>query len=171
MIEIVKEYLPQIIASVFIILLTPLSKYISRKIITKYGQLTLKAEARIFQIIQVINILINFVCVVALAIIWGVQPQNMLVAVSSIFAVIGVALFAQWSILSNITAGIIIFFSMPFRIGDKIHILDKDTPIEAIIENVLTFHTYLRTMDGEQIIIPNSLFLQKIVSVGKPKEE
>ena len=127
-----------------------------RKIIIKYGQLTLKAEARIFQIIQVINILINFVCVVALAIIWGVQPQNMLVAVSSIFAVIGVALFAQWSILSNITAGII---------------LDKDTPIEATIENVLTFHTYLRTMDGEQIIIPNSLFLQKIVSVGKPKEE
>ena len=171
MIEIVKEYLPQIIASVFIILLTPLSKYVSRKIIIKYGQLTLKAEARIFQIIQVINILINFVCVVALAIIWGVQPQNMLVAVSSIFAVIGVALFAQWSILSNITAGIIIFFSMPFRIGDKIHILDKDTPIEATIENVLTFHTYLRTMDGEQIIIPNSLFLQKIVSVGKPKEE
>lgn len=171
MIEVVEEYLPQIIASVFIILLTPLSKYVSRKIIIKYEQLTLKAEARIFQIIQVINILINFVCVVALAIIWGVQPQNMLVAVSSIFAVIGVALFAQWSILSNITAGIIIFFSMPFRIGDKIHILDKDTPIEATIENVLTFHTYLRTMDGEQIIIPNSLFLQKIVSVGKPKEE
>ena len=56
MIEVVEEYLPQIIASVFIILLTPLSKYVSRKIIIKYGQLTLKAEARIFQIIQVINI-------------------------------------------------------------------------------------------------------------------
>ena len=33
MIEVVEEYLPQIIASVFIILLTPLSKYVSRKII------------------------------------------------------------------------------------------------------------------------------------------
>lgn len=165
--SIITDHLPQIIASAIIILLTPSSKYIVGKIIRKYGSLTLKSEPRTLHIIQVINILINFTCLVALAIIWGVQPQNMLVALSSIFAVIGVAMFAQWSILSNITAGIIIFFTTPFKIGDEIHILDKDTPIDAIIENILTFHTHLRTKDNELIIIPNSLFLQKIVSVGK----
>lgn len=167
MIDLLKEHLPQIIASVIIIFLTPFSKYVIGKIVHKYGAITLKAESRILQIMQVINILINFTCLITLAIIWGVQPQNMLVALSSIFAVIGVAMFAQWSILSNITAGIIIFFTAPFKIGDEIHILDKDSPIDAIIENVLTFHTHLRTHDGELIIIPNSLFLQKIVSVGK----
>ncbi len=150
-----------------IILLMPSSKYITGKVIRKYGTLTLKSEARTMQIIQVINILINFTCLLALAIIWGVQPQNMWVAMSSIFAVIGVAMFAQWSILSNITAGLIIFFTTPFHIGDEIHILDKDSPIDAVIENILTFHTHLRTLEGELIIIPNSLFLQKIVSVGK----
>jgi len=171
MFEILKVHLPQLIASAIIILLTPFSKYILEKIVRKYGTHTLKTEVRILQVTRIINISINFFCIVSLAVIWGVQPQNMLVALSSIFAVIGVALFAQWSILSNITAGIIIFFSMPFRIGDNIHILDKDTPIEAIIENILTFHTHLRTEDGELIIIPNSLFLQKVVSAGKHKEE
>lgn len=170
MIEIFNDHLPQIIASVIIILLTPFSKYVLGKVIRKYSSMTLKSELRTLHIIRVINMLINFTCVVTLAIIWGVQPENMLVALSSIFAVIGVALFAQWSILSNITAGIIIFFSTPFRIGDTIHILDKDTPIQAIIENILTFHTHLRTKEGEQIIIPNSLFLQKIVSVEESKE-
>lgn len=165
--DFLKEYLPQIIASAIIILLTPSSKYILGKIVKKYGVLTLKSETRMLHVARVINISVNFICIVTLAVIWGVQPQNMLVAVSSIFAVIGVALFAQWSLLSNVTAGIIIFFSTPFRMGDKIHILDKDMPIEATIESILTFYTHLRTDNGELIVIPNSLFLQKMVSVGK----
>lgn len=170
MIDILKNHLPQIIVSITIILLTPLSKFILSKIIKKYGALTMKAEARILHVIRIIKTLVNLVLVITLSIIWGVKPQNMLVAVSSIFAVIGVALFAQWSILSNITAGIIIFFTTPFRIGDEIHILDKDTPIDATIESILTFHTHLRTKTGELIIIPNSQFLQKIVLVGDQKE-
>ncbi|MFV0469058.1 MAG: mechanosensitive ion channel domain-containing protein, partial [Dysgonomonas sp.] len=139
------------------------------RVIRKYGVITSKSEVRTLHMVRVVNILVNFTCVVLLAILWGVEPQNMLVAVSSIFAVIGVALFAQWSILSNITAGVILFFSTPFRIGDEIHILDKDTPIDATIEDISTFHTYLRTNRGESIVIPNSLFLQKIVSVGEQK--
>jgi len=170
MMNLIQGYLPQIIASAIIIAVTPSSKYVLRRIMRKYGHLTLKTEARTLHVISVVNILINFSCIVLLAIIWGVKPQNMLVAVSSIFAVIGVAMFAQWSMLSNITAGIILFFSTPFRIGDEIRILDKDTPIDAMIENISTFHTYLRTKEDESIIIPNSLFLQKIVSVGKQKE-
>lgn len=167
MINIIQENLPQIITSAIIIALVPSSKYILGRVIRKYGTLTSKSEVRTLHMVRVVNILVNFTCIVLLAILWGVEPQNMLVAVSSIFAVIGVALFAQWSILSNITAGVILFFSTPFRIGDEIHILDKDTPITAVIENISTFHTYLRTKEGESIVIPNSLFLQKIVSVGQ----
>lgn len=165
--EIIENYVPQVIASLVLILLIPSSKYIVGKVVRKYSAVTLKSENRTLHIIRIINISINFACIIALSIIWGVNPQNMLVALSSIFAVIGVAMFAQWSILSNITAGIIIFFTTPFKIGDQIHILDKDTPIEATIENIMTFHTHLRTKENELIIISNSLFLQKIVSVGK----
>lgn len=167
MLSIIQENLPQLIVSAVIIALIPFSKYILSRVIRKYGTLTSKSEVRTLHMIRVVNILVNFTSIVLLAILWGVEPQNMLVAVSSIFAVIGVAFFAQWSMLSNITAGVILFFSTPFHIGDEIHILDKETPIDATIEDISTFHTYLRTKDGESIIIPNSLFLQKIVSVGR----
>jgi small-conductance mechanosensitive channel len=66
-------------------------------------------------------------------------------------------MFAQWSILSNITSGVILF-SFPFKIGDIIKIHDKDFPITAEIEDILAFHVSLRTADGEMIIQTISFF-------------
>lgn len=162
-----KEYLPQIIASAIVIVLLPISRYVSFNIIRKSGSIIQMPENRILQVRQVVSILLNILFLFTVAIIWGVQPDNILLGLSSVFAVIGVAFFAQWSLLSNITAGIIMFFSAPFRVGDRIHLLDKDIPIIAVIENIQTFYTHIRTDDGELIVIPNSLFLQKIVSVIK----
>ncbi|HJD76154.1 MAG TPA: mechanosensitive ion channel family protein [Bacteroides reticulotermitis] len=162
-----KEYLPQIIASAIVIILLPISRYISFNIIRKSGSIIQMPENRILQVKQIVSILLNIIFVFTIAIIWGVQPDNILLGLSSVFAVIGVAFFAQWSLLSNITAGIIMFFSAPFRVGDRIHLLDKDIPIIAVIENIQTFYTHIRTDEGELIVIPNSLFLQKIVSVIK----
>ena len=163
-----EEFIPQIIASSVVILLLPVSKYVARKLVNKYGHVTQKAESRMRQVKQIISLIINIVFLMTLAIIWGVRPQNLLLGLSSIFAIIGVAFFAQWSILSNITAGIVMFFSAPYRAGDRIHIIDKDTPIIAYIEIIGIFYTHIRTEQGELIVIPNNLFLQKIVAI---KEE
>lgn len=165
-----QAYIPQIIATGIILLFNPLSKYIFKKLIRKSGVIGLKSENRIQQVIRIVSLFINIASLLALAITWGVEPKHLLVAMSSVFAVVGVAMFAQWSILSNVTAGIIIFFSMPFHVGDEIKILDKDMPIEAIIENVYTFTIHLRTKEGELIVLSNSLFLQKTVLVKKNKE-
>lgn len=58
----------------------------------------------------------NILVAISLIVIWGVETKDILFTVSSIATVIGVAFFAQWSILSNITSGMILFFSFPFRI-------------------------------------------------------
>ena len=100
-------------------------------------------------------------------VIWGVQTKDIFIALSSITTVVGVAMFAQWSILSNITSGIILFFSFPFKIGDVIKIHDKDFPIEAEIEDIGAFHVFLKTYEGEKIIYPNTLLLQKGISILK----
>ena len=86
---------------------------------------------------------------------------------SSIFAVIGVALFAQWSILSNVTAGIILFLAFPFKIGDQIKILDKelDTEEDFIIEDIKLYYIYLRNSQGHLITYPNNLMMQKAVTL------
>ena len=75
----------------------------------------------------------------------------------------GVALFAQWSILSNITASMIIFFGFPYRVGDRIKILDKDDDMSGIIEEISMFHVILRREDGNIVTYPNTLILQKAV--------
>ncbi|NDW09466.1 mechanosensitive ion channel domain-containing protein [Dysgonomonas sp. 520] len=164
----IEQYLIQIIVTGILFLMMPSMKFVARKLIRKYARINKRLESRTNQIIHIIQILINLTCVIAIIIIWGVDPKNIFLALSSIFAIIGVAMFAQWSMLSNITAGLIIFFTSPFRIGDRIRIHDNDTPEDAEITDIRTFHTYLRTDEGESVIYPNSLFLQKAVSVGEP---
>lgn len=163
-------YLPQIIGTLITIAIITALKFITKRIVIKYKHISLKFEARISQVIRIFNIFFNLAGFITLFVIWGVDTKNLFVALSSIFAVIGVALFAQWSILSNITAGIIIYFSAPFKIGDYIRILDKDMPIEARVEDIFTFYTHLKTRDGGIHIFPNSLLLQKAVSVIEEDE-
>lgn len=114
-----------------------------------------------------INILVFLTAVFALAFAWGVGYQDLSLIFSSVFAVIGVALFAIWSILSNITSGIILFFSFPYKIGDKIRIHDKDAPIEGVIDDIKAFHLHIINDEGELITYPNNLILQKAVSLIK----
>jgi small-conductance mechanosensitive channel len=98
---------------------------------------------------------------IALLFIWKVDFKELGLILSSFFAVLGVALFASWSILSNVTAGIILFFYFPFKIGDRIRILDKDFPEEAIIIDIQAFNVNLKQDNGELLTYPNNLLLQK----------
>ena len=90
----------------------------------------------------------------------GIDYGQFVVFLSSAFAVLGIALFAQWSILSNITAGILIFFNFPYRVGDTVRIANKDFDLTGMIEEITTFHVLIRHTDGDLITYPNSLILQ-----------
>ena len=163
----IKQYLLQIILSAVVLLLLPITRVIMKKVVFKYGRLIQMPYVRIEQVRHLISMLLSVIFLFSIAIIWGVKPSNLLLGLSSVFALVGVAMFAQWSVLSNITAGLIMFFSAPFRIGDKITIVDKDIPISATIESIHTYYTHIRTDEDELIVIPNNLFLQKIVSIKK----
>lgn len=92
---------------------------------------------------------------------------------SSIFAVLGVALFAQWSILSNLTASVLIFFVFPYRIGDRVKVAEKDEDISGVIIDITMFHVILRHSSGNIITYPNNLILQKGVTklVAQPSTQ
>ena len=163
----IEQYLFQITLTATAIVLFLILKVIVKKVVSKYGRFLHIHEIRIGLVKRVLSIMLNIMFLFSIAMIWGVEPKNLLLSLSSVLAFIGVALFAQWSVLSNITAGLIMFFTAPFRIGDKISIIDKDMPIKAKIESIHTFYTHIRTDENELIVIPNSLFLQKIVSIKK----
>lgn len=152
-------------AAVFVILL--LFRFSLKTTANKVGKRQDINLARIKLMFRYINVLIVFIAIFLLLIVWGFEISQLSLVFSSVFAVVGVALFAVWSILSNITSGVILFFSFPYKIGDQIKIHDKDAPIEAIIEDIKAFQLHLRTTDGEFITYPNNLILQKPVSLIK----
>ena len=116
---------------------------------------------------RVIKRIINFILVLLiigfLLMIWGVKQSDLLFFISSALTVVGVAFFAQWSVLSNITSSIIIFFNYPIKIGDHITILEKDHEVEGRIIDIAIFYVILETKHHEKITIPSNVFMQKII--------
>jgi small-conductance mechanosensitive channel len=80
-------------------------------------------------------------------------------------AILGIAFVAQWSLLSNITAGLILFFNHPLKIGDHIKILEKDFIIEGIVNDISFFFIHIKTENNEKITISNTVILQKTISI------
>ena len=108
-------------------------------------------EKRVFYIERVFEILFVIAVLIGLIFIWSVDIKGISVLASSVFAIIGVALFAQWSILSNVTASIIIFFTFPARVGDKVRIMDGDDSIDGMITEIALFQIELQHNCRERI--------------------
>lgn len=117
---------------------------------------------RVKYITKTINISLSLFFIILGFFALGIEFAQVSLFLSSIFAVLGVALFAQWSILSNITASLIIFFAFPYRVGDSIRVLEADQDISGVIEEISLFHVIIRKND-EIITYPNSLMLQRAV--------
>jgi small-conductance mechanosensitive channel len=162
------HYLKEEIASGILLVVIVFLRIIIARFIRRYAKHSSIMEHRANLVIKYINIMISIILLTGLIVIWGVQKKDILLTLSSITTVVGVAMFAQWSILSNITSGVILFFFFPFRIGDIIIVHDKDFPIKAEIEDIKTFHIYLKNDKGERITYPNNLLLQKGISIIKP---
>ncbi|ASV32304.1 mechanosensitive ion channel domain-containing protein [Maribacter cobaltidurans] len=176
----IADHKSSLLFSLILFILIVSLKIIFTSIVRKVGKLGDFNPVRTNLIIKYINIVLTIISIITLTFIWGVNYRDLGVLLSSVFAVIGVALFAQWSILSNITAGVIIFFSFPFKIGNTIRILDKDildsdNPERDVfvIEDIKAFHLHLRSSKGEIITYPNNMVLQKgvvIISTYKDDE-
>lgn len=99
-------------------------------------------------------------------IILGIELKQIGVFASSILAVLGVGFFAQWSILSNLTASVILFFYHPMRIGDTIKIIDKEYDLTGEVKNITGFYVMLYIPEGNRkITIPNTVILYKSIEL------
>jgi len=171
--ELFYDHKKQIVFTIITLIALTIFQFILKKMAKKVGRKSEIQVTRTRLMFKYINILVVLIACFLLLLSWGYDLNELSLVFSSVFAVLGVALFAIWSILSNVTAGIILFFSFPYKIGNKIKIHDKDLPVEAIIEDIKAFHLHLRTADGELITYPNNLILQKAVSLveREPSDE
>lgn len=127
------------------------------------GQRKSVNEVRITYVSRMLNLGFTAVFVLLVCLVLGIGYGQLAIFFSSVFAVVGVALFAQWSILSNITASLIIFFGFPYRVGDWVKVVDKDDEILGQIIEISTFHVIIHRLSGDVVTYPNNLILQKAV--------
>lgn len=161
------DYQTEILATIITIVVLLILKFITDKTIRKIGRISDIVEARTLLIMKYVSMLLTLLGFGIVSFVWGVNFKEVGLVFSSVFAVLGVALFAQWSIISNVTAGVILFFSFPFKIGDRVKILDKDIEAEEpyMIEDIRAFHVSLRKENGELLVYPNNLMMQKAVTL------
>ncbi|MEC3908444.1 mechanosensitive ion channel domain-containing protein [Tamlana sp. 2201CG12-4] len=155
----------ELIITGFVLLSLLIIRFITNFTITKVAKKNGINKARTRLICRYVTVTIILVALLIEAFVFGAEFKELAVIFSSVFAILGIALFAIWSILSNVTSGIIMFFSFPYKVGDKVNIHDKDFPVEAVIEDIRAFHLHLRLNNGDLVTYPNNMMLQKAVTL------
>lgn len=163
----IEIYQTELITTGFLLVFLIIIRFILIALITKISRKNGINLARIHLMNRYVSVTLFLIALLSIPFIFGTNYKDLALVFSSIFAVMGIGLFAIWSILSNITSGIIMFFSFPYKVGDKIQIHDKDFPIEGIIEDIRAFQLHLRLDNGDLVTYPNNLMLQKAVTLIK----
>jgi small-conductance mechanosensitive channel len=160
----------QLIETVAVFIVYIIIFFITKNVINKALKNAQLQRARRKIVIKAVHLFTTIALLIVLAGIWGLQQDEIAIFASTVITALGIAFFAQWSLLSNITSGVILFFYHPIKLGDHIRILDKDYPFEGEVTDLTYFFVYLKTLEGDVVTIPNSLILQKSISVTKPSE-
>lgn len=118
-------------------------------------------DSAIDKALSALNVLLMIGVIASCLIVWGFDFRGLLTLSASILAVTGVALFAGWSVLSNVTAFFILLAHTSFRRGNFVRVLDADNYIEGYISEINLFNTKLISEGREVIIYPNNLLLTR----------
>ena len=153
----------KLLESLIVIVFFATTKFISNFTIRKASEKFKYQKSRIKIVKRVLNVILLLTMIVLFLLIWGVDQSKLFVFLTSFLTILGVAFFAQWSILSNVTSTLILFFNHHIKIGDNIVFAEKDTQVEGRITDIGFFFVYLKTKENEEIILPSNLFIQKAI--------
>jgi MscS family membrane protein len=154
----------QLLLTLLVFLLIWITRRFTRKIVLRKGdEDTTQALARSSYIIKAINFATGSFYLSLLAIVWEISFRGLSLYFASFFTIAGVALFAQWSILSNITASVLLFFFYPYKIGSSIKIMDGDNSVEGVIIDITLFAMLIQLADENVVSYPNNLAIQKAI--------
>lgn len=112
------------------------------------------------------NFILGIISLILMLFIWGFNFKILFAFSTGLIAITGVALFANWSILSNITSFFILLIHTSYKSGNFIRIIDTDNYLEGKILEIKLFNTKLLSDDGEIIIYPNNLLITRPIIVN-----
>ena len=153
----------QIILTLILIILFIKGKSLTKNYVSRIAEKYRYDKKRVSLIkkVLIINWVIIFIALFIL--IWGISSiRGFTVYFASFFALAGIGLFASWSVLSNITSAIILFFEYPIKEGNKIKIQDGENTIEGEVVGLSLFNIEIKN-NKETIFYPNNLAIQKAI--------
>ena len=134
-----------------------------RKLVIRHARKNKMAYSRELYVKKLIMVIQVLLFLTIIGVIWEISLKGLSLYFASVFTVIGVGLFANWSILSNMTASVILFFFFPYRIGNKIKIIDGDNSVEGTIVDITLFYMQIETDEKKKYSYPNNLAIQKAI--------
>ncbi len=144
---------------IYVVVLRVTHRIVDRTLLDRLIQ-----ETRGMVIKKFLDVVLTFILLAVLVLIWGVDHADLALFIGSVLTVLGIAFFAQWSILSNITSSVILFFNHPVKLNDVICILEgKDYILEGRVVDVGLFFVTLENAAEEKITLPNNIFMQKSI--------
>ena len=164
-----EAYKIQIIESIIALLIFLISKFTLRyfvklKILKSFFKNSEKKD-----VLKLINLILAVIFVIIIVAIWSVKQENILIVASSLLTVLGVSLFAEMSILSNITACLILFFQHPIKVGDTVAITHEGKDIEGELIDITYCFVFIKTQNRGTLTIPNALLLKSsFLVIEKP---
>jgi small-conductance mechanosensitive channel len=165
-----EQYKLQIIETLVILGIYILLYFAFKIIINNFLKETRIYRGRRKMAIRTIQLFTTITAIILLTGVWGFKQNEIALFATSILTAFGIAFFAQWSLLSNITSSILIFFNHPVKLGDSIKLLHKDYQYEGEVIELNYFFVYIKTRDNEIITIPNSHFFDKSFRHSEKKE-
>lgn len=123
----------------------------------------------------VLSVLLRWVVIVAVLLLslqqLGVRMIAVWAALSAGVVFIGVGLVAVWSVFSNAMCSLLLLVFQPFRIGDRIEIIEATggTGLRGKVVNLNPIFTYLEEEEetedgyGSTVHVPNNIFFQKSI--------
>jgi len=81
--------------------------------------------------------------------------------VTSSSIIVAVVIFAAQESLNDILSGVMLSWSRPFEIGERVQIASLN--LTGIVEDITVRHTIIRTFNHSKIIIPNSVLNKQVI--------
>jgi small-conductance mechanosensitive channel len=166
-----ESYKIQIFETLLILAIYIVLYFLFKTIINNFLKKTRLERGRRKMAIRTVQLFMTLTTTILLTGVWGFKQSEIALFASSILTALGVAFFAQWSLLSNISSSILIFFNHPVKLGDFIKVLHKDYQYEGEVIELSYFFVHLKTLNNEIITIPNAHFFDKSFSVLDPKSQ
>ena len=157
------------VVGTFVILLAGLLlQKLLQKTIDRYVRKYRLAHRRNLAMHKTKTVFVYICMVIGIVLLWGVALENVWVSIVGLLGLIAIGFVAVWSILSNVVAGILLFFNQTLRIEEQIELLPDG--IGGKVLDINSFFVIIVDEEGNKFHVPNNFFFQRYVKHIEKRE-